>query len=1698
MKDLLLFRLLRAPDLDPAALLPLLGDLARLPLAERFPLLGFMPRVLAHPDPSLRAAAVAAIAGADGRPAFLHLVAALGDADPKVRLAAVEALRASSLGHPARFAHALYHPEPDVRRAALAGEWPQGAGAYTFPLLADPVCAPELLRRLDPKLQPGQEAPEAPFVGAAMLPALFDFVARGLLPAHLARRLVTEMSWNDAVGWLRAAVQRSPEQVAAIFEAAKSGPPSSAEHDAFDDVFALFWDEVDEGPSSRRGAFFRRLGSQMLSWAHHLRHRAVASMLITSARRGGWPAAASGIAGLFLPPFLGFSWIPRETRHAAVQALYNARGNVPRLPDEDVKALLRVDLCHRADGKLDLWVVGGILHFIESHPYSHLLRWVGEEAVIEAFVADVDRAIPFLVLRDDSKYGRDYLVERFAQAGGLTRAAVLAILVVATPGDRLDFLDALAAEDAAAMVIELFRVLRRMGTDLPKKAAQMAPLLWKIAKRRDLVASVLAAWLDAESPASLAFGVGVLGAFGVAMTGPEFVAVATSLPAPLLRTLIATLPSCSVFPYGKELALAHELKTHPDEVVRAWAVERAPAPVERLPVARTEAPAAVRRLSEAEIDAVVASSEADLPAAVEPALRAPTAGLCAALARRPAPPGPHVKVCVAILGSHDPMEWADTELGRFGAQTPAFLAALDGEMVRVWEREMLLPPLAHAFIHRWERHAFALVEGFLADGDGLGAQLSRAAALSQPILRVSVWEAVASAFSMWRWRDREKLRALAAEPLGAQLVSALDTDLGEAAARMLAAVADARVNPPLIESLRPAIEEKLPDLTPEARRLLASIADARGLAGTGTVRAASAPKVEENLREKIRRSANLDDLAVWCRSTNPYIVEDAAIRLCELGEPGCARVLEAILAGVPVPGPLYESVSLWHDGASLTTARAFVARDREPPEKRFRLALALAQRGERVFLAYALAAARVETDEPWFTAADWKRLLDFGHTDRTLALALSGAPHPHAYRRAMERLFEVPQEAVTAEVKDAIAAFLEAGTTRQVELRRRAARWLWRFGDRCGFPVLLASKLHAEDTHLCPELLLEAEPDLIEATAEAVLLTGPRAVPESLATQLIDKAPRGPARSRAYERVLVDALLPRSRQDATAELWSDQRTEKLRQLAEAFAWGIRTGRSLTGRLFKIEMITGDGLGYTRMNESRVFVSPLPIFRMVPHGRAIVEGLVLHELGHHLYHRGEEEERCWKQAQAEGIFGLLNTVADEHLERRLRAVDAEYGDRLKRLGAHAFQHASKDVPVAELLESLGGRAFEVLTQTRLDVARQENAVRVQSGALLMQMERTGLAFSRFFRALRMGLGDRHDDPLVREALALCKGIRKRTMPELLDLARRLRALFGWQTQLVESLGTHESFESSEAESTIHGDGITKEELEREIERVLDPKKKSDAGGSGGPGGRIWINVNPDEAFEPIRLVTKVAFDPEEHRRYAAEVAFAARQMRRFLDELGITMEPERFRLRGRRFDTGRALAVVTRGDPRMLIAREPRVRTDLFLGVLVDCSGSMATRGNIEKARLFATMLAEAAKGARGIDLRIYGFNDHTMFDAGDASRCAAHALQAGGGNNDAGALFYAATQARASRRRARLLVMISDGLPTECSVAALRALVTRLGSRYGICCAQVAVQPLAEVCFPHYVVLSESDPAPAVRRFGGIVAELVKRAIAIG
>ena len=1677
MRDLLLWRLLRDDTGDSVELVRLLEQLAKIPVGRRFAFLGWLEGALSHESAEVRAAAVAALSGVGGQPGLKMLVAALDDESAAVRRTAVESLRRSAESQPGRWAHVVFHPRADVRAAALSADSPRQARSYSFYLLGDPESVDQV--GVDSEISP------------KALGALLDFVDRGAFAPADARRHVADFNPTALVAALDRDVTRAGDDIEDVLHRGKAEGS-----DCYDRLFRLFWDAPeDEAEQTRK--FFGSLMQTLAAKKRPIRKRVAAAVWVTARRSGAWIPEAAGLSAVCYPMFLGDRAVDADIRRAAAGALFLLKTHVPKESGSVVDRLLRCDIAADEGGKPDLFVCGAVLRLARDRPYAALLEAYPLDHVVEAFVSDPERNAPFLMIDDGSDRGRKWFLANVGKRFKKRHGMLLALVAWVLPADELNMLEELTPVGAVNVATALLELESRPEARLTdSKVRRLSTALAQRIGRRAFK-RFLESWLDRESPELSALGVALLGTLAQAIKTEDFVDAGMALPLEKLRRFLVAIPFAAGVPYGKERALAGVLVDHLEEDVRAWARERVPEASGDPPAKPLAVPDEVVALTSSEKKRIATCAEADLADAVSPCIGRPRRGLAAALRARPTVGAPSVDVCVALLGCHDEPHEVAEQFERFRTTSPDFMAEVDARVVLVWESKKLLPPLGHAWLFRWERHAFAFGDVLVGHAPGVVDALRAFESMPSPLLRVSVFDAAGECFAMWAVRERRKLRRDVEPPLVDHLVDLLDTEMGEGAARMLAAMHRTRSFVDEIAAARPRIDALLPDVDDRVRLRLSPIVDSRGLPKRSSGARANQAPLDAELIDRIRRSTDVEELIEHCRSEDERIVEEAVLRLVELGGEAPRRLAAMVSQVPPVPGfrAIVDSATLWTDDPALDQLRALTRDPERPAELRFRIAVALLEREEEEFLEVAFAAATEPLGDPWLTEADWDRLVArAGETAASLGLAAS--PHPHAYRRAIEHLLTL--EAADGEVAAALHAFLDAGTERLEDLRLRVAHRLKQVHDLYGFPLLLQEVVAPDASY--GRLFKRVPGAYVDAFVEGALVAGGNFVSEARVLTVIEPKPvDAETRERNLKRLLLDGTNDQVAERVVRRL-SDARGRdaKLTRIAEVFAWGVRTSIALTGRLLRVHMSSRSALGYTRLGENRVYVSPLPMLRSDRNGEQIVEGLILHEFGHHRYHRGKKAERVWKTAEHEGIFGLLNIVADEHLERNLRALDSGYGDRLKRLDAYAFQHSDREVLVNALLAMLGSRSFDVLSKTSLGVALQGHHVSVNNGKLLLEMERVGMSFTRFFRALRMGLGDRHGDPRVADALDLFgKGFRKMSMPELLEIARELRKRFGAETLVAESFGGHETLPEGGRDSVIHGEGIGDPDVQREVERVLDPdaRRTSSRGRDGGKPGKLWINVKPDEHFDKITRVEKLSRDGMLHRQQARLVLRHARRMRGYLEELGLARVPRRMRLRGHKFDRTRARAVVTRGDPRMLVARELVVNTDLFLGVIVDCSGSMQADANIDKARAFAVLLSEAAKNLDGIDLRMFGFTDRVIYDAGDAQQCAATSLEAGGGNNDAAALYHAASVAKASRRRAKLLVMISDGLPTECSAQALKALVTRLTKKERMCCAQVAVRPLEEVCFSNYIELREDDLDASVRRFGAIVAGLVRKAI---
>ncbi len=259
-------------------------------------------------------------------------------------------------------------------------------------------------------------------------------------------------------------------------------------------------------------------------------------------------------------------------------------------------------------------------------------------------------------------------------------------------------------------------------------------------------------------------------------------------------------------------------------------------------------------------------------------------------------------------------------------------------------------------------------------------------------------------------------------------------------------------------------------------------------------------------------------------------------------------------------------------------------------------------------------------------------------------------------------------------------------------------------------------------------------------------------------------------------------------------------------------------------------------------------------------------------------------------------------------------------------------------------------------------------------------------------------------------------------------------------------------------------------------------------------RDLLNLAETLEFDRISRVEKPPDDRAAYNALALQVRPQVRLLRHYLVQLGQAEVEQSAHRMGRRLDPARLRRLAVFNQPDVMMGLETRLAPDLFLGICIDCSGSMSCEDRMDKAQRFAALLLEACRGLPGIDCHALGFTDDEILDVGGPGSTRLASLEPGGGNNDAAGLLALAQHAMDSGKDKRLLVMISDGYPTECSLNALAGLVRALEGRFRMRCVQVAVDEMDEerLAFPRFTDLTRHDTRMAVKLFGRMIGKTLQ------
>lgn len=611
------------------------------------------------------------------------------------------------------------------------------------------------------------------------------------------------------------------------------------------------------------------------------------------------------------------------------------------------------------------------------------------------------------------------------------------------------------------------------------------------------------------------------------------------------------------------------------------------------------------------------------------------------------------------------------------------------------------------------------------------------------------------------------------------------------------------------------------------------------------------------------------------------------------------------------------------------------------------------------------------------------------------------------------------------------------------------------------------------------------------------------------------------------------AGLRRDGHDAEA-FWSDRRA----QLAGLRTWTRAEGWSFLGDPVELRY-SARGAGRTawsRPGRDAVWieVNPAPLLAEPVVGEQVVRGVVVHEFGHHVYDFRRTGFKSGNGvAKSAGAGEVFDILLDERLERNLRSDRPEWGELIDRANAWLIQAPPAVVPIGEYAEALGIEAAELpneLAARSLPGELTDDGQGVRLGAwdilhipgllaplhafflgLMAIRDSSAAADEPVRRALEMvppDLKDLHHGELAQLAIRITETLGaqggKEAWKQLQEQRRRFGSLLRSVSRLFDRLavtGRRSATSLVRASSSVQRDGPQHDvDLDKWAERgssadrrliVVDQPPAPSRAPARGPAVRV-VNLAQSLDFERLEHEEHLPDQPADRRRLISEVRPWVRPLRRHLERLTLRLQDEPGVRRGRRLDPASLRrAPVGRRTDILVGSREIR-GADAYIGIVIDRSGSMEGE-EIELARRFGVLLAEAARGVRGLDGHISAFDHRTFFRLGSFARHAISALEAGGGNNDAGGLLRAAELALGSRRRRRMLIMISDGLPTECSVEALRDLVRALQRQHGFVLAQVAVSPLEHQLFPAHLDVSGLPMDQATRQFGRLLTKLTAR-----
>lgn len=262
----------------------------------------------------------------------------------------------------------------------------------------------------------------------------------------------------------------------------------------------------------------------------------------------------------------------------------------------------------------------------------------------------------------------------------------------------------------------------------------------------------------------------------------------------------------------------------------------------------------------------------------------------------------------------------------------------------------------------------------------------------------------------------------------------------------------------------------------------------------------------------------------------------------------------------------------------------------------------------------------------------------------------------------------------------------------------------------------------------------------------------------------------------------------------------------------------------------------------------------------------------------------------------------------------------------------------------------------------------------------------------------------------------------------------------------------------------------------------------------------VRMEMDKETLEFNVVENVVAVQADHDYLAActeELFPLARQLRRQLSRCGSSLKDHDGQPDG--YDFIEELELLHMGESAVFVDDEEEQKASLHVEVAVDCSSSMLSANETLKegekfdmAKKFALLVEMAIQNHPGMSGRFWGFTDTCIYDCGTAGEGRISGLVCAGGNNDSAMLWHMGQSAARSDKTVKLLFMLSDGQPSDCSWGSLNNLVIKFEGE-GMIPWQFALDKIDDPAFQRYFTdLCGQPMAEAIMTMGRTLASLAE------